>query len=177
MNQTLPIATKPKNQRSKGLLLHVLGELDPCKGSFTLQVFIFDRNLPFEAKSLRFTDILVKFTNVTVLKIQDKLQLEQNIQKTEPPSNPSWIFNSKVKLKQNPKFLSPINPSGSISLVLYALLTSNKTKEKSSTKPSWYISKKELQYEWSNQKVCFFVDIREGWSWRDNKKKRKRSMG
>ena len=79
------MATKPKNQRSKGFLLHVLGELDLCRGSFSFQDFIFDSNLPFEAGSLRFTDILAKFTNVTVLEIQGK---PQQLEKAEPPSIP-----------------------------------------------------------------------------------------
>jgi len=88
MNQTLPMATKPKNQMRKGFLLHVLGELDPCRGSFTFQDFIFDCNLPFEAGGFRFTDILAKFTKVIVLRIPGKPELEQKIQKTEAPSTP-----------------------------------------------------------------------------------------
>jgi len=82
------MATKPKNQRSKGFRLHVLGELDPCRGSFTFQHFIFDGNLPFEAGGFRFTDILAKFTKVIVLRIQGKPQIEQKIQKTEAPGTP-----------------------------------------------------------------------------------------
>ena len=144
MNQTVPMATKPKNQRSKGFLLHVLGELDPCRGSFSFQDFIFDSNLPFEAGSLRFTDILAKFTNVTVLEIQGK---PQQLEKAEPPSIPPWIFNCISKIEANPNIFSAIHPSGHIKFG--ALWYFHKAKEKSCTKPSWYISRKELHYAWT----------------------------
>ena len=160
------MATKPKNQRSKGFLLHVLGELDPFRGSFSFQDFIFDSNLPFEAGSLRFTDILAKFTNVTVLEIQGKpQQLEQNIQKAEPPSNPPWIFNCKSKIEANPKNFSAIHPSGRTKFGALWYFLFHKAKEKSCTKPSWYISRKELHYAWTGvvqPKSLFFC----GYPWR-----------